>query len=87
MYTRKIFGEKLKIKVANKEEFEKIGNWAHKMYMENIMDVDQEFRKILLTDSRSTPKPDWFGWVNSYELIWWFFWGVIYFCNSIVEKL
>ena len=39
----------LKIKVANKEEFEKIGNWAHKMYMENIMDVDQEFRKILLT--------------------------------------
>ena len=49
MYTRKIFGEKLKIKVANKEEFEKIGNWAHKMYMENIMDVDQEFRKILLT--------------------------------------
>ena len=49
MYTRKIFGEMLKIKVANKEEFEKIGNWAHKMYMENIMDVDQEFRKILLT--------------------------------------
>ena len=49
MYTRKIFGQELKDRVLQKQCVAEIGHWSYSVYLENIDDIDLEFRDILLT--------------------------------------
>jgi len=49
MYTKEIFGRKLKEKIITNQSLFKIGIWAHSIYLEYIDDIDLEFRDILLT--------------------------------------
>ncbi len=49
MYTKKTFGEQLKYRVQQKQEFSDIGHWVYSVYLRNIDDIDLEFRDILLT--------------------------------------
>lgn len=49
MYTRADFGRELKERVAERQDRIEIGLWAHDMYIDHIMDIDDKFRDILLT--------------------------------------
>jgi len=49
MYTRKNFGQELKSKVLQKHSVSDIGHWSYSVYLENICDIDLDFRDILLT--------------------------------------
>jgi hypothetical protein len=48
MYTRIQFGKELKQKILDKIGQGEIGEWAHSMYMENIEEIDLDFRSFLI---------------------------------------
>ena len=48
MYTKKQCGEELKEKISQKISIQKIGEWAHSKYIENILDIDKDLRGFLL---------------------------------------
>ena len=47
MYSRKEFGLDLKEKIKNKEDAELIGDWALSMYIEHMLDIDDDFQDFL----------------------------------------
>lgn len=49
MYTRADFGKELKERVRNREDVAYIGYWALCMYMEHILDIDDDFEHVLIT--------------------------------------
>ncbi len=49
MYTRKQFGQELKIRIKNKQDVGDIGNWSYSMYSQYRREMDMTFRDLLIT--------------------------------------
>lgn len=59
MYTRILFGNELKERVAKKQGFIEIARWAYEMYLIHIEEInDDEFDHVLLTLSGMESGPE-----------------------------
>ncbi len=49
IYTKQIFGQELKLMLLKNKSILDIGIYAHSTYIKHIVDIDINFREILLT--------------------------------------
>jgi hypothetical protein len=63
-YTMKDFGKELKDKIYLKQPTEELGAWAYSIYFNNMLEIDDNFREVLLTLNKMELGPEF---AYSYE--------------------